>query len=266
MTAERPRTPVSRGDDSQADLQPRPQPTSQARGERKYRDDEIAQILQRAAALDRKRQLEPAALSLAEVETIARESGIDPALVRQAARDLDNEREAGLGTRLAGVPVRRTFERVIDGEISADDHEQLANDIRAAMGASSMLAQVSTIGRSISWSSWTAGGVVEIQITPRDGKTTIRIDTNSAQLAGGIFGGIIGGVGGGLGANVAWIIPFALHLPAFVGAFGLAGVLVGAYGLARWAFSSRVGAVHQRLERLLETLDAHIRSQLRNDA
>jgi hypothetical protein len=262
MAAERTRTPRSRGDDSRADLQPRSQATPPAQGERKYRDDEIAQILQRAAALDRKRQLEPATLSLAEVETIARESGIDPGLVRQAARDLENEREAGLGTRLAGVPVRRTFERVVEGEISADHHEQLANDIRAAMGASSMLAQVSTIGRSISWSSWTAGGVVEIQITPRDGKTTIRIDSNSAQLAGGIFGGIIGGVGGGLGANVAWIIPFALHLPVFFGVFGLVGVLAGAYGLARWAFSSRVSSLHQRLERLLDTLDAHAREQL----
>jgi len=78
-----------------------------------------ATILQRAAGLERKRQLDRPALSLAEVEAIARESGIDPSLVRQAARDLEDERQTGFGTRLAGAPVRRTFERAIDGEISA---------------------------------------------------------------------------------------------------------------------------------------------------
>jgi len=128
-------------------------------------------ILQRAAGLERKRQLDRRALSLAEVEAIARESGIDPCLVRQPARDLEDERQTGFGTRLAGAPVRRTFERAIDGEISARHHEQLADDIRAAMmGVSAMPAQVSKIGRSLSWSAWTSGGVVEVQVTPREGQ------------------------------------------------------------------------------------------------
>lgn len=257
MAAERTRTTRSSDDSSQSSSRP------QARsGERTYREEEVARILQRAAGLERKRQLEPAALSLAEVEAIASESGIDPSLVRQAARDLENERQTGWATRLAGVPVRRSFERVVDGEISSQDHEQLADDIRGAMGASALLAQVSVVGRSINWSSWTGGGAVDVRISPRDGKTFIRIDTNAAQIAGGIFGGIMGGVGGGLGANVAWILPYALHLPVFVGAFGVAGVLAGAYGLARWAFSARVGALHQRLELLIDTLEAHVQSQL----
>ena len=257
MAVERTRAQASRSDDAEPpSLTTRP-------SERTYRDEEVARILQRAAGLERKRQLDHPALSLAEVEAIARESGIDPSLVRQAARDLENERQTGFGTRLAGAPVRRTFERAIDGEISARHHEQLADDIRAAMmGVSAMPAQVSKIGRSLSWSAWTSGGVVEIQVTPRDGKTFIRIDANSSAIAGGMFGGIMGGVGGGVGANVAWMLPFTLHLPAFIGVIGLAGVLLGAYGLARWAFSTRVGALHQRLEQLIDTLERHLRSQL----
>jgi len=58
------------------------------------------------------------------------------------------------------------------------------------------------------------------------------------------------------------MLPFTLHLPAFVGVLGLAGELLGAYGLARWAFSGRVGALHQRLEQLIDTLEGHLRSQL----
>src|SRR5205823_5858192 len=110
MAAERTRAPVPVGEDKQSPSQKR-SPSART-GERTYRDEEVALILQRAAGLERKRQLDRPALSLAEVEAIAGESGIDPAMVRQAARDLENERQAGLGTRLAGVPVRRTLERV----------------------------------------------------------------------------------------------------------------------------------------------------------
>src|SRR5262249_44629614 len=120
MAGERTQAPGPRSEDEQpASLATQP-------GERTYREEEVARILQRAAGLERKRQLERPALTLAEVEAIARESGIDPSVVRQAARDLDNERQTGLGTRLAGVRVRRTFERVVEGEISNQHHEQLA--------------------------------------------------------------------------------------------------------------------------------------------
>src|SRR6266849_1819585 len=232
-------------------------------GERTYREEEVARILQRAAGLERKRQVDGPELSLAEVEHIAAESGIDPSLVRQAARDLENERRAALGTWLAGAPVRRTLERTVEGEISPERYDELADDIRTAMMGTFMVpAQVSTIGRSMTWSAWTSAGAVQIHIGPRDGKTFIRIDANASPIAGGLFGGIMGGVGGGVGANVAWLLPFMLHLPVFVGLLGLAGVMAGAYGLARWLFSGRVGALHQRLERLIDTLDGHARSQL----
>jgi len=257
VCAERTRAADSRsGDEQPPSLATRPR-------ERTYGDEEVALILQRAAGLERARKLDRTTLSLAEVEAIASESGIDPSLVRQAARDLENERQTAWGTRLAGAPVRRTLERAVEGEISSRHHEQLAADIRAAMmGTAAGLAQVSTIGRSMSWNAWTSGGVVEIQITPRDGQTFLRIDANSSQIAGGLFGGIIGGVGGGVGANVAWILPGILHLPAFVGVLGLVGVIAGAYGLTRWAFSSRVGTLHRRLEQLIDTLEGTVRSQL----
>src|SRR5439155_3025577 len=117
----RTRAQASRSDDAEPpSLTTRP-------SERTYRDEEVARILQRAAGRERKRQLDRPALSLAEVEAIAGESGIDPSLVRQAARHLENERQAGLGTRLAGVPVRRTCERAVEGEISSQHHEQLAD-------------------------------------------------------------------------------------------------------------------------------------------
>jgi len=89
-------------------------------GERTYREEEVARILQRAAGLERKRQVDGPALSLAEVEHIAAESGIDPSLVRQAARDLYIDREAALGKFFARSLVGRTLDRIVGGDIELE--------------------------------------------------------------------------------------------------------------------------------------------------
>jgi len=83
-----------------------------------YSERQVAEILQRTAGLERRSQPDKAALTLAEVEQIAREAGLDASLVRVAARSLaETEAERSLGARLAGARTRRTIERVIDGEI-----------------------------------------------------------------------------------------------------------------------------------------------------
>src|ERR1041384_4706622 len=98
---------------------------------RSYRDEDVARLLHRASALDRKRQQDAGSgLSLAEVEAIARESGIDPGLVRQAARDLEAEQSSGFSRRFLGAPARMSIERVVEGEISVDHHERMAAEIR----------------------------------------------------------------------------------------------------------------------------------------
>jgi hypothetical protein len=64
--------------------------------ERLYREEEVAEILQRAARNERRRQDEKPALSLAEIEAIAREPGMDPLLVRNAAREMEVRKTSGL--------------------------------------------------------------------------------------------------------------------------------------------------------------------------
>lgn len=239
--------------------------------ERRFDEGEVAQILQRAANLERQKKPEKPVLSLQEIEAIAREAGLDAASVRQAVRDLEAQRREGWGARLAGMPLQRSFERVVEGEIGPEDHERLAGEIREALGALSALPlQIATLGRSLSAAAFTRGGLIDVQITPRDGRTLIRVSVNSRQLAGGIFGGLIGGIGGGLGSNVAWLAPFLLTrvvdlpvgLGVVAGAVGALGVVAGAYGLARAIFTRAAGATHQRVERLADALEADVRGQL----
>ena len=105
-------------------------PAGESIRERTYREEEVAAILRRATRLERDRPITAGALSLPEIEAIARDAGIDLGLVRQAARELDEGGGGGIGAAIAGAPLRRTFERVVDGEIGAEDHERLAEEIR----------------------------------------------------------------------------------------------------------------------------------------
>jgi hypothetical protein len=233
--------------------------------ERTYREEEVAAILHRAAQLDRDRGTTEGGLELREIEAIARDSGIDLSLVRQAARELDDG-DRGIGAAIAGAPLRRTIERVVDAEIGAGDHERLAQEIREVLSGSGvgsrwmLSASVSSIGRSLTLSGFTGTSAIEVNVAPREGKTFIRISADRSQLAGGLFGGIVGGVGGGFGANVGWMIPTLLHLPWFAGLAGAGLVVLGAYLLARGIFATHARGVDRRLDVLADRLEDVARS------
>jgi len=230
--------------------------------ERTYREEEIAAILQRAARLEREHGAVDGALNLREIESIARDSGIQPRLVRQAARELDEGRSRGISAVIAGGRLRHTIERVVDEEIGAEHHEHLAEELREVLSTSGVGAHwlfpgsISSFGRSLTVSGFTGTTSVEVSVTPREGRTFIRISADRSQLAGGLFGGIVGGVGGGFGANVGWMIPYLLHLPAIAGLAGAGLVVLGAYVLARTIFRHTAQGLDRKLDELADRLEA----------
>ncbi len=230
--------------------------------ERSYGEEEVATILHRAAQLERDRGSTGGVLALEEIEAVARETGIDTALVRQAARELEEGTGEGIGATIAGAPLRRTIERVVRGEIGAEHHERLAAEIREVLSSSAVGSRwmlpggISTIGRTLTLSGFTGTSAIEVTVAPRDGRTVIRLGSDRSQLAGGLFGGIVGGVGGGFGANVGWMIPALLHLPWVTGLAGAALVVFGAYALARGIFVTNARGLDRRLEALADRLEA----------
>jgi hypothetical protein len=241
---------------------PRPDSSGEPIAERTYREEEVAAILRRAAQLERERGTTESALNLREIEAIARDSGIDLSLVRQAARELDEGDGRGIAAAIAGAPLRRAIERVVDGEIGAEHHERLAQEVREVLSASGvgnrwmLPGGISSIGRSLTLSGFTGTSAIEVNVAPREGKTIIRISADRSQLAGGLFGGIVGGVGGGFGANVGWMIPTLLHLPWFAGLLGAGLVVLGAYALARGIFATNARGLDRRLDALADRLQA----------
>jgi hypothetical protein len=235
---------------------------------RQYDEKAVAAILTRAAELDRKRREQGTALTLAEIEQIARDAGMDPAVIRQAARDVDQGGQGSTSNRLAGAPMRTVHERVLDRELTVADHEALMPLIQQALAPIiSVPAQVSTVGRSLMVSARSGRGTVEVQVSPQGTRTLIRVSANAGPMAGGLFGGIMGGVGGGLGTNVcaglvAWASESAHLTPglaALTGIAGLLGVVGGAYSLARAIFSRSARKLHGSMEDLADRLEATLK-------
>lgn len=236
-------------------------PSERSQPPRQYGSDEVQEILRRTSSLERKKQLERPTLALSEIEAIAKEAGLDPALVRRAAQELEQKQgEKSLATTLAGAPLRHVIEREVEGELTSAMHEQLAAEIRSVMGSAGAMSQISSVGRSLTWSSFSRKrGSAELNIFPREGKTVIRFEVNTGQLAGGLFGGLMGGFGGGLGTNLAWILPVVAHLPWYAGAAGFGASLVGAFGLARLIYGLSVSRMDSRIETVMDKLELRVR-------
>jgi hypothetical protein len=232
--------------------------------ERKYSDEEVALIIKRAAELQQTEQAanDPGnALSLSEIEQIGRETGIDPVLVRRAALGLDRPHQTNRPSPWLGAPTHVVFERVVDGEIPVEEFEVLIDETRRTFGD---VGLSSVIGRSLAWSSSgsarrrASGRQVQVTAVVRSGTTTIRVEEEYRNLAGGLLGGMVGGGGGGttgltVGASMA-----AFHSPALSAALWVT-VVGGFYTLARTIYSNIVSKRERELSALADRLAEQVK-------
>jgi len=228
---------------------------------RRFNEKEVALIIKRASELQQNEATTESTtgMSLAELEQVAREAGLDPALVRRAAADLDTRVTDQTPNRFLGAPTVLRLERTIDGEVPADEYEQLVLEIQRQLGE---VGSATTIGRSLQWTVQSAARrrvstrTVQVTISPRNGRTTIRIEERLGGLAGGLFGGLMGGLGGGSGGISAGIGLGALHsAAAFASIWG--GVIAGSYLLARTIFGRVARGRGEALQNLMSWLVEH---------
>ena len=122
----------------------------------------------------------------------------------------------------AGAPSSIEYEVVVDGEMSENDFDQLAETIRRTLSDVGILG---SMGRSFTWSASDPKRRVHVAVQTRGGRTTIRVSETLRQLMGSVFGGGVGGFGGGLGGPALGILMGATHLPeiAIPAAFSIVG-------------------------------------------
>jgi hypothetical protein len=219
----------------------------------RYDDDQVALILERAAELQaRGRSADSRRMSIAEVEAIAGEAGIDVALVRQAARELSRPPTQAQGKHpVLGAAASLHYEARLPGELPSECFDLLIHEIQSALGEPGTHSRTE---KSLSWQTVLAHGQpgrrIGVTVSVIRGETLVRIDEKLQNLIGGLFGGLLGGLGGGGMGFIALPIVFApWSVPLFVG-----GWLGGVYWLTRGIYKRMVERRDQELRGLLARL------------
>jgi hypothetical protein len=231
---------------------------------RRFDDREVALILRRAAEMQETTpagggSVQEPGLSLADLEQVAREAGLDPTLIHRAAAELDSRPVPQARSGFLGRPTRIDIERTLEGEVPESEFGALVDEIRRTVGD---LGNFSTLGSTLAWDS-TRGGRearvrrISVTIVPRNGRTVIRIHESLTALAGELGGGLVGGLGGGVGAGV-----FGLTMGTTAALFPAValggGILAGAWALACRLFMSKADDRAEELAALMDRLAEHV--------
>ena len=185
-----------------------PQPPN---NHKRYSDEEFALILRKAAELQETsgQPHHPEGLSLAEIQQVAREAGIDPRHVTEAAALLATRGTSSQRNWL-GVPFKLEHERSLPGEVPDREMKTLLDEIRRVMEAP---GELSHVPGALEWQHKNEGTSEKtyVDVVVKDGNTQVKIRGDRSEMAAvwfalGPFAGIaLGMLGAGaldLGAGV----------------------------------------------------------------
>ena len=205
--------------------------------ERRYTEEELALILNRAA--ERQEGVQPSVprYTLAEIQEIAAGAGISPEHVTSVAATIRDARAQRRGGVL-GAPQSFRFEETIEGEVADDVVGELLDIARRELGVQGTVSEA--LG-SVEWKGRDAFGTTFVSITRRGGRTIVGV--MSARTDAAAATATVGGLGV-LAASIAAGV-------ALASVVGIAGPIAAAAGIAAggggaWA-STRV--VWQRVAR-----------------
>jgi hypothetical protein len=190
----------------------------------------------------------PGGMSLEQLEQVAREAGLDAAVIRQAAMQLDLRRDAGDPSLFGADHV--LVERTVDFPIETSQFDHLLEIVRTTSG---QVGEVGTVGRQFGWKGSIDGATTDVTVSVSDTSTTYRVRIDLAEeLVGnlmlkGVLGGGMGGLLGGLGAATA----AGMALPGVVAGIAIA---VGGFLWARRGLRNSGMSYRARAEQLVEEL------------
>ena len=218
--------------------------------ERRFSDREIREILKKAVEKAPSRALvKSEGLSLAELQSIGQEVGIDPSRIEDAARAvaLSGGKNAN---PLFGAPTVYHIERKVPGGVDPEDTPEILSLIRRVMGRQ---GEVDDIHGSLEWKAEGDSGGRYITLSEKDGLTTVTGAANLTNAAVLTF--LPAGVVGAL-ASFIGLVKFAqdgsqLGLIVFLTVFPIF------YGILRQVFKVLSRSEAKKLEALVDELVAY---------
>lgn len=145
---------------------------------REYGPDEIKRVLERARELQS--AVPDTGLTLEELEDIARASGLDPSLVRQAAAEL----EFSTGPSESSNSTHIFAERVVEGELTEQAWADVIVELRRTFGLKSEDTELTEQEYGVTRSYRIDSDDIETQVyvTPRAGKLHIRMAQRIGEI------------------------------------------------------------------------------------
>jgi len=222
---------------------------------RRYGDREIAKILKRASQMQRESPArpDPSGLTLAELEEIAVEAGIDVENLRLAAAEVASVSDDSWQTGLFGAPLTQRLERSIPGELPPEAFGSLVPLLQVESG---ITGQVSTVGNALTWASTSNNSrSLSVLVIADNGHTKIQLEEKSSQVAVGLH------VGMGSG-SLGLAIPGGLALGAAAGVAAGLGAGIGVSGafylLARTLYKFTTNRRRRKIEVVFDRLATRI--------
>jgi hypothetical protein len=223
---------------------------------RRYSDREMALILKVASQIEA-RAPGGEGYSLAEIQTIAAEAGIDPALVLQAAATLEAERSSR-SAAILGAPTLYRFQRSVAGEVPEGKLGDLVSTIRQVIGREGEVAEV--LGSLEWWDGRSADETTHVQITPQQGRTAIRVTGRYGEAAAIPY--LVAGIGAAIASVV---VGTELHAAVLVELGAIAALWGAAYLGGRSVWRRLADAARRRLHGLADALAAQAAASLSPD-
>ena len=148
--------------------------------DRRYDQNELAAILRSAA--DEQTQApsgeDTDGLTLADIQRVPSEVGIDPKFIANAAERLDR-RPAKKGFHLGGTPTNEIIERNFEGELDDEAWEEIVGELRATFGCT---GTPSLMGSSREWTGTTETRTVHLSARTKNGRTRYRLRLQNGGL------------------------------------------------------------------------------------
>ncbi len=222
--------------------------------ERRYDEQEVAEILERATALEATgapvRSPASTGLTLAQLQEIGAEVGIPAERIAEATRAVANRMPSPEVRTFLGEP--RSVSRTVSIPRALDDAEwtRLVVDLRETFGAE---GQIRVHGPLRSWSN----GNLRVHVEPDGDRYRVRMQTLKGDtLPRAAMGGVIAGTGGFLflSASGGGLPPVGVAVMAAVMALGgLSQVIYARARLPGWAAerAAQMEALAERITRLV---------------